>query len=172
VRYTYRKPDPDGEALAAIDPADEALYHTSLQRDLPYQDMRRLAWPALARDLLGCGTWTYYWWREESRSVEWRDGRVISSPAVEGIRDGNDDAALFVLARDHIAATGNGDARAVLQARLDAILGGEDALLPLQQRVYEKYVAQPVWQDVAVEDARHFRAAKRAVLELLRDLQD
>lgn len=171
VRYTYRDPDPNGEALAAIDPDDEVLYYSSLQRDLPYTDMRRLAWLALARDLPGYGTWTYYWWREENRSAEWMDGRVISSPAVEGIRDGNEDAALFVLARGRIEGLDDPQTRAAYQERLDAIVGGEGAILPMEERTYERYIARPVWQDIAVEDAAQFRSAKQAVIRLLVDLE-
>lgn len=171
VRYTWREADPDGEALAAIDADDQVLYYTSLQRDLPYPEMRRLAWLALARDLPGYGTWTYYWWREENRSVEWMDDRVISSPAVEGVRDGNEDAALFVLARERIAGLQDDAAREALQQRLGAILGGDDPILPMEERTYERYVARPVWQDIAVEDDDRFRAAKRAVIELLEDLE-
>ena len=155
IRYVYREPSEDGEQIAAIDPEDKVLYYSSLGRDRTYVEERRLAWLALARGLEGYGTWTYYWWKEDSRSVEWMDGRVISSPAVEGIRDGNEDAALYLLARER-APQG-----------LASIIGAGDSILPMEDRVYEKYVAQPKWRDIKVESAEQFRAAKHALLELL-----
>lgn len=155
VRYVHREPSVDGERLAAIDPGDRVLYYSSLSRDLSYAEERRLAWLALARGLEGYGTYCYYWWRETDRAVEWMDGRVVSSPAAEGIRDGNEDAALYLLARERAPQ------------RLAAILGGDDAILPMEERVYERYVARPMWRDIKVESAEQFRVAKRALLEAL-----
>jgi len=155
IRFTYREASENGERIAGIDPDDLVLYYSSLGRDNTYVEERRLAWLALARGLNGYGTYAYYWWRESNRSVEWMDGRVVSSPAADGIRDGNEDAELYLMARK------------LAPDKLASIIGRDDSILPLEDRVYERYVAQPKWRDIKVESAEQLREAKHALLELI-----
>ena len=99
VNYKMKAKEGEGDIPVKIDEQDEIWFYGGGNYRQKYIDARKYGWFTVAIDAKGYGYWTYWWWQEQHRLV-WYDetqNKIINSPAYEGLRDGNEDAAYFCL---------------------------------------------------------------------------
>ncbi|MER3405684.1 MAG: hypothetical protein C4289_11430 [Chloroflexota bacterium] len=164
VAYRVRQPVTEGPPAVQLDKTDEVWVYGG--RTMPHRDEythgRRYGWLTLALNVDGYGYWTYYWWQPEHRLV-WYDeqtGVITHSPAYEGLRDGNEDAAYVLELKRRTGEPG-------VDALAEALWKGAAAPLRLEERKDGPYV----WDDISADYAA-FNLAKREVLRRLAALPD
>ena len=163
VRYRLRTPGGDGKPPVALDAESDFWYYGGGNYRSTYESSRRMAWLACALGANGYGYWTY-WWHTPTDRLTWYDdatGHMTRSPAWEGLRDGNEDAAYYRTLRRRLQAKGD---KAGL-ARLDALTSAaEDAPLRMGEVRKEAFVFDDL---VGATAYQRFNAAKREVLRQL-----
>jgi hypothetical protein len=152
-----------GEGPSLIDPADEVWYYGggSNPYRIPYVYARLMGWTAGYYDLDGFGFWTYRGWHSEGTGLcFYRDGEVLSSPALEGLRDGIEDAQLYAM----LNRKTRGDRRMWTPERYGhGLVGEKGAVLLIEPKTYGtyRYKGFSEYSTVLV------REAKKRLLELL-----
>ncbi len=177
--YTIREPDPNGEVLVAIEDSDVVSFYTGSGKtwQVSYERARGFALFPAVRGYPGWGWWAYaHGWHADSRIVWPEEGEAVRTPCWWGLRDGNQDCDLHVLARAMIGRAredaDTGAQRAALAAAtaaLDGLVGPEeDALITLEPRDYRGRLYYDYPQDGVEADLRETR---RRVLQVIADLR-
>lgn len=180
IEYTVRRPDPNGEVLVKIDDTDVITYYTGSGNSwkVPYTGPRGNGLFAASRDYRGHAWWAYaHGWHENSRIVFLEDGQGVRTPCWWGLRDGNQDGDLFLIAQGMIAratAAANTDARrtaldAARQTLATLVGPDEDCTIRMEPgdyrgRLYWRFPTE------SIED--EFRAGRVRLLELIAGLAE
>ncbi|MCD6361921.1 MAG: hypothetical protein J7M38_13775, partial [Armatimonadetes bacterium] len=147
LRYTARRPDPNGEVLVKLDPTDWVSFYGGASKPyrIPYGGARIYGWFAAWGEYPSWGWWAYaHGWQKTERIVfREEDDTAVHTPCWYGVRDGNQDADLYYLARALIRRAGANcrtdaqrAAAAGAQSDLDGLMGIEDELIRLEPRLY------------------------------------
>lgn len=178
LRYTVRRPDPAGEVLVKLDPTDFVSFYGGASKPyrIPYGGARAYGWFAAWGGYQSWGWWAYaHGWQATERVVFREEGgSAVHTPCWYGLRDGNQDADLYYLARaliDRVLASCRTDAQrqAVESARqaLRGLMGTEAALLKLEAR---QYSGRTYYWLNGEELEAEFRAGRERLLSIIADL--
>ncbi len=178
MEYTLRKPDPNGEVLVEIDPTDVVTFYTGsgMSWKVPYAGPRGNALFAASRGYRGHAWWAYaHGWHENSRIVFLEDGEGVRTPCWWGLRDGNQDGDLFLIAQGMIARTtpaANTDAQRqtldAARATLANLVGPQEgATIRLEPGDYR---GRLYWRFPKEDIEDEFRAGRLQLLETIADI--
>jgi len=130
----------------------------------PYKTARSYGWKMCAFDLDGYGFWTYL--RNDGKNMLVRYNsqtrELIRTAAVEGIRDGNEDAAYFMALKEKYQKTGNTQGIRSLYAK--CFTSENDAFLEMD------WIRKKIWKWYDFTTANtyvEFNRSKQEVLRLL-----
>lgn len=165
VVYTRRVPDPQGKALAAIDPTDEVWFYGGRSKPFrtPYEEAAVYPLLAAALEVDGYGWWAFQSWQPTEKVVwyEREANQVRFGPTFLGLRDGYRDACLLWEAKRLLKEKPSpGGEKALRQA----VSEGPEAALRLGERRREVYCYRTI---VTANSPLAFNRARRALLRWL-----
>jgi|LSQX01.1.fsa_nt_gb hypothetical protein len=180
LEYTVREPDPNGEVLVDIDDTDVLTYYTGSGNSwkVPYVGPRGNGLFAASRGYRGHAWWAYaHGWHADSRVVFLEDGVASRTPCWWGLRDGNQDGDLYLIAEgmvERAAAVANTDAQRTMldDARntLAMLVSHEDgATIPLEEGNYR---GRLYWRFPRENVEDRFRDGRQTLLALIANLSD
>jgi hypothetical protein len=148
-----------------VDSGDEIWYYGggSNTYRMPYVNARLMGWMAGYYDLDGYGFWTYRAWHSEGEGICFlRDGEILSSPALEGLRDGIEDAQLYAM----LNRKTRGDSRAWNPDKCNyGLVGEKGAILLLEAKKWG--TKQEHYMEFSELSTPLVKKAKARLLELL-----
>lgn len=161
VAYRVRTMREGGVPAVQLQPGAEVWYYGGGNYKMAYEAARAYPWRMCAYRMDGYGFWTYLWWNGEDilAKLDPQSMTLTLSPAWEGLRDGNEDAAYFREAQAMLTAGGNTTAL----DKLFSVFAGDQAPLKMGEVRREVYA----WTDFLDPTYAAYNTAKRTVLELL-----
>jgi len=154
-----------GKNPSLIDQNDEIWYYGggSNPYRIPYEKSRLMGWMAGYYDLDGYGFWTYRAWHSEGEGIcKYQNGEILSSPALEGLRDGIEDAQLYAM----LNRKNREDKRAWSPDKCHyGLVGEKGAILLLEEKKYGGHKVP--YMDFSVYSTPLIKKAKARLLELL-----
>ncbi|MBC7289257.1 MAG: hypothetical protein H5T86_14705, partial [Armatimonadetes bacterium] len=166
LRYGLLEPAPGAPPLLKLDDSDWLIFYGGGSKPYThsYNSTRAFPWNMALHETDGYAFWCYQWYPETER-LGWLDDRLrwTPSPAFEGLRDGNEDMALYFAALQVLKRSGHRKAASKLAERLF----GDGRILEVSRKVYA-WPLNTCTETVAADNSyRRFQEARAILLQII-----